>query len=291
MTLTVLRSIGQLLCKHINDFYCWCWLWLPSVQFSPSVVSSSLQPHGLQHARLPCPSPTLRAYSNSRPWSRWCHPTISSSVISFSFCLHSFPASGYFPVSQFSTSRGQIIGISASAPVLPMNFDLISFKIDWFDLLAVQGTLKTFLQHQSSQVKPLITSQRYHLSGFFTVVHHACLRVGKFYSRSSRVEFLHKLCRTLLCTEFCLLFYLFLFTKSLIPICGIHFYSVLGLKTNTTLMFSCCSNCSSIGRCMLLQLASVSWICFWYAVTNMHIFWHVLFSHSFWKPLVSLSKL
>ena len=120
----------------------------------------------------------------------------SHSVISFSFCLHSFPASGYFPVSQFSTSRGQIIGISASASVLPMNFDLISFKIDWFDLLEVQGTLKTLLQHQSSQVKPLITSQRYHLSGFFTVVHHACLRVGKFYSRSSRVEFLHKLCRT-----------------------------------------------------------------------------------------------
>ena len=71
------------------------------VQFSHSVVSDSLWPHGLQHSRLPCPSPTPRAHSNSCPSSRWCHPTISSSVIPFSSCLQSFPASGCFPMSQF----------------------------------------------------------------------------------------------------------------------------------------------------------------------------------------------
>ena len=208
MTLTVLRSIGQLLCKHISDFYCWFWLWLPSVQFSPSVVSSSLQPHGLQHARLPCSSPTLRAYSNSRPWSQWCHSTTSS-------CHPLLLLSSLFP-SLRVFSNESILHIKRpnywnfSFSIGPSNelSDLISFKIDWFDLLAVQGTLKTLLQHHSSQVKPLITSQRYHLSGFFTVVHHTCLMVGKFYSRSSRVEFLHKSCRTPLCTEF----YVFFFT-------------------------------------------------------------------------------
>ena len=97
-----------------------------SVQFNHSVVSDSLWPHGLQQARLPCPSPTLGAYSNSCPSSRWCHPTISSSVIPFSSRLQSFPASGSFPVSQFFTSGGQSIGASALASVLPMNIQ------DWF---------------------------------------------------------------------------------------------------------------------------------------------------------------
>ena len=77
--------------------------------------------HGLQHARLPCPSPTPGAYSETYPSSRWCHPTISSSVIPFSSCLQSFPASGSFPMSQFFTSGGQSIGASASVSVLPMN--------------------------------------------------------------------------------------------------------------------------------------------------------------------------
>jgi len=97
-------------------------------EFSRSVLSDSLWPHGLQHARLPCPSPTPGAYSNSRPSSWWCHPTISSSVIPFSSHLQSFPASGYFPMSQFFTSDGQSIGASASASVLPMNIQ------DWFPL-------------------------------------------------------------------------------------------------------------------------------------------------------------
>ena len=91
-------------------------------------MSDSLRPHGLQHTRLPCPSPTPRAYSNSCPLSRWCHPTISSSVIPFSSCLQSFPASRSFLVSQFFTSGDQSIGVSASASVLPMNIQ------DWFPL-------------------------------------------------------------------------------------------------------------------------------------------------------------
>ena len=91
------------------------------IQFSHSVMSNSLWPHGLQHTRLPCPSPTPRAYSNSCLSSQWCHPIISSSVIPFSSCLQSSPASGSFPMSQFFTSDGQSIGASASASVLPMN--------------------------------------------------------------------------------------------------------------------------------------------------------------------------
>ena len=101
---------------------------LSSVQFSSihSVVSDSLWPHGLQHTRLPCPSPTPGAYSNSCPLSRWCHPTILSSVVPFPSCLQSFPASGSLPMSQFFTSGGQSIGVSASSSVLPMNIQ------DWF---------------------------------------------------------------------------------------------------------------------------------------------------------------
>ena len=97
-------------------------------QFSRSVVSDSLWPHGPQDTRLHCPSPTPRAYSNSCPSSRWCHPTISSSVVPFSSCLQSFPASGFFPMSQFFASGGQSIGASTSASVLPLNVQ------DWFPL-------------------------------------------------------------------------------------------------------------------------------------------------------------
>ena len=89
--------------------------------FSPSVLSDSLQPHVLQHARLPCPSPSHEISSDSCPLSRWCHPTVSSSAVPFSSCLQSFPTSGSFPVSQLLTSDGQSIGASASASVLPMN--------------------------------------------------------------------------------------------------------------------------------------------------------------------------
>ena len=99
-----------------------------SVQFSRSVMSNSFRPCGLQHTRLPCPSPIPRAYSNSCPLSRWCHPTISSSVLPFFSCLQSFPASGSFQMSQFFASGGQSTGVSASALVLPLNIQ------DWFPL-------------------------------------------------------------------------------------------------------------------------------------------------------------
>ena len=99
-----------------------------SHQFSRSVLSDSLWPHGLQHARLPCLSPTPGACSNWCPSSQWWHPTISSSVVPFSSCLQSFPASESFPMSQFFTSSGQSIRASASASVLPMNIQ------DWFPL-------------------------------------------------------------------------------------------------------------------------------------------------------------
>ena len=105
------------------------WLFKPpSVQFSYSIVSNILWPHGMQYADLPCPSPTIGACSNSCLLSWCCHPTISSSVIPFSSCLQSLPASGSFPMSQFFASSGQSIGASASASVLPMNIQ------DWFPL-------------------------------------------------------------------------------------------------------------------------------------------------------------
>ena len=98
------------------------------VQFSRWVNSDSLRPHGLQHARPPCPSPTPGGYSNSCPLSQWCHPTISSSLFPFSSCLQPFPASGSFPMSEFFASGGQTIAVSASLSVLPMNIQ------DWFPL-------------------------------------------------------------------------------------------------------------------------------------------------------------
>ena len=98
------------------------------LQFSRSVMSNSLWPHKLQHFRLPCPSPAPGACSNSCPLSWWCHPTTSSSIIPFSSCLQSFPASGSYPMSQFFTSGSQNIGVSASASVLPVNIQ------DWFPL-------------------------------------------------------------------------------------------------------------------------------------------------------------
>ena len=133
-----------------------------SVQFSHSVMSKSLQPHGLQHPRPSWTSPTPGAYSNSCPSSRWCHPTILSSVIRFTSCLQSFPESGSFPVGQFFASGGQSIGVS-SFNISPSNehSGLIAFGMDWFDL-AVQGTLKS-LQHHTS--KALILRR----SAFFIV--------------------------------------------------------------------------------------------------------------------------
>ena len=146
----LLEGLGDNLFSCLFQFLkttCIPWLMVPSsifkashssVQFSHSVMSNSLRPHGLQHTRLPCPSPTPEAYSNSCPLSQWCHPTISSSVIPFSSRLQSFPASGSFLVSQFFTSGGQIIRVSASASVLPINIQ-DSFPLGWTVWISLQS--------------------------------------------------------------------------------------------------------------------------------------------------------
>ena len=109
-----------------------------SVQFSHSVVSNSLWPHELQHARLPCPSPTPGIHPNPCPLIRWCHPTISSSVIPFFSCPQSFPASGSFPMSQLFASVGQSTGVSASTSVLPMNTQDWSL-LGWIGWISLQS--------------------------------------------------------------------------------------------------------------------------------------------------------
>ena len=111
---------------------------ITSVQFSRSVMSNSFRPHGLQHTRPPCPSPTPGVHPDSCPLSRWCHPTISSSVIPFSSCSQSFSASGSFPMSQLFTSGGQSIGVSASKSVLPMNTQDWS-PLEWTGWISLQS--------------------------------------------------------------------------------------------------------------------------------------------------------
>ena len=143
-----------------------------SVPFSHSVMFNSLWPHGLQHARLPCPSPISRAYSDSCPSSWWCHPTISSSVIPFSSRLQSCPASGSFPTSQLLVSAGQSIGVSAS--VLPMNIQ-DWFPLGWTDWLSLQSKrLKSFLQHHSSKASIL-----QHSAFFIVQLSHPNMTIGK----------------------------------------------------------------------------------------------------------------
>ena len=141
-------------------------------QFSSVAQSDSLWPHGLKHARLLCPSPNPGAYSNSCPLCEWCHPTISSFVIPFSFCLQSFPASGSF---KWVTSSHEV------AKVLELQHQsfhwysgLISFRMDWLGLLAVLGTLKSLLQHHSSKASIL------QCSAFFIVqLSHPYMTTGK----------------------------------------------------------------------------------------------------------------
>ena len=111
---------------------------LLSVQFSCSVLSDFLQPHKLQHTRLPCPSPTPGAYSNSCLLSRWCHPTISSSVVPFASLLQYFPSSVPFPVRQFFPSGGQSIGVSPLASILPMNIR-DQFPLGWTGWISLQS--------------------------------------------------------------------------------------------------------------------------------------------------------
>ena len=147
---------------------------MQSVQFSCSVTSDFLWPHGLQHTRSPCPSPTPRAHANSCPCSRLCHPTISSSVVPFSYPLQSFLASGSFSMSQFSVSLGQNIGASALASGPPVNIQ------DWFPLglagwISLQSKrLKSLLQHRSSKASILL-----HSASFMVQLSHTYITTEK----------------------------------------------------------------------------------------------------------------
>ena len=145
-------------------------------------MSDSLQPHELQHARSPCPSPTPGVHPNPCPSSQWCHSTVSSFVVPFSSCLPSFPASGSFLMSQFFASNESALRSrwarywSFSFNISPSNEHpgLISFRMDWLNLLAVQGTLKSHLQHHNSKASIL------GCSAFFTVqLSHPYLTIGK----------------------------------------------------------------------------------------------------------------
>ena len=148
---------------------------LCSVPLSRSVVSDSLQPHELHHIRPPYPSPTRGVHPNPCPLSRWCHPTISSSVVPFSSYSQFFPASRSFQMSQLFAAGGQSIG-SFSFSISPSNEHpgLISFRMDWLNLLAVQGTLKSLLHHHRSKASIL------QCSAFFTVqLSHPYMTTGK----------------------------------------------------------------------------------------------------------------
>ena len=147
---------------------------LSSVQSSHSVVSDSLWPHESQHDRPPCPSPTPGIHSDSRPSSRWCHPAISSSVVPVSSCPQSLPASVFSNESTLHMRWPKYWSFSFS--IIPSKEipGLISFRMDWLDLLAVQGTLKSLLQHHSSKLSILW------YSAFFTVqLSHPYMTTGK----------------------------------------------------------------------------------------------------------------
>ena len=166
-------SLNSKPCAWLNTYsICYC-----SVQFSSvAQLCPTLRPHELQHARPPCPSPTPRVHPNPCPFSQWCHPTISFSVVPFSSCLQSFPASGSLKISQLFATGDQSIGVSASTSVLPMNTQdwSISFRMDWLDLLAVQGTLKSLLQHYSSKASILR-----HSAFFIVQLSHPYTTTGK----------------------------------------------------------------------------------------------------------------
>ena len=137
-------------------------------------MSNSLWPHGLQHTRPPCPSPILGVYLNSSPLSRWCHPTISSSVVHFS-CLKSFPASGSFQMSQFLATGGQSIGVSASPSVLSMNIQDWS-PLGWTGWISLQfmELFKSLLQHHGSKALILWCS-----AFFIAQLSHPYMTIGK----------------------------------------------------------------------------------------------------------------
>ena len=152
-------------------------------------MSNSLRPHESQHARPPCPSSSPGVHSNSRPLSRWCHPAISSSVVPFSSCPQSLPASESFPMSQLRMRWPKYWSFSFSIILSKEHPGLISFRMDWLDLLAVQGTLKSLLQHHSSKVN----SNIYYIDGIQIQIFklQVCLRKYPEYSKISRIKLIH----------------------------------------------------------------------------------------------------
>ena len=148
--------------------------WHKLLLFSHPVMSDSSRPHGLQHARLSCPSPTPRVCPSSSPLNQWCHPTTSSSVTLFSFCLQSFCALESFPKSQLFTSGGQSIRVSSMSPSKEYS-ELLYFEIDWFDLLVVQWTFKSLLQHHSLKVSIFLHSAFFIGEGNGTPLQYFCL--------------------------------------------------------------------------------------------------------------------
>ena len=145
-----------------------------SVQFSLSVVSDSLWPYGLQHARPPCPSPTQGVYSNSCPLSHWCHPIISSSVVPFPPTFNLSQNQGLFKWVSSSHQVAMVLEFQLQQQYFQWIFGTDFFRMDWLDLLAVQGTLKCLLQHHSSKASIL------QCSAFFIVqLSHPCMTTGK----------------------------------------------------------------------------------------------------------------
>ena len=132
------------------------WLYR-SVQFSPSVMSDSLRAREPQHTRPPCPSSTPRVHPNPCPSSQWCHPTISSSVIPFSSCLQYLPASRFFPMTALHIRWPKYWSFSFHISPSKEHLELISLRMDWLDFLAIQGTLKSLLQHHSSKASSVLS--------------------------------------------------------------------------------------------------------------------------------------
>ena len=156
-----------------------CQITIFAVQFSRSVVSDSLRPHELQHARPPCPSPTPSVHPNSCPSSWWCHPAISSSVIPFSSCPQSLPASVFPNESTLRMRWPKYWSFSFSISPSKEHPGLTSFRMDWLDLLAVQGTLRSLLQHHSS------TASLLRRSAFFTVqLSHFCCSLSQIHQHN-----------------------------------------------------------------------------------------------------------
>ena len=178
-TLVIIVGINY----YLNRKYIYLYMSISSVQFSHSVVADSLQPHESQHARPPCPSPTPRVHPNSRPSSRWFHPAISSSVIPFFSCPQSLPASVFSNESALHMRWPKYWSFSFSIIPSKEHSGLISFRKDWLDLLAVQGTLKSLLQHHSSKA-PILQH-----SAFFTVqLSHPYMTTGKTIALTRRTS-------------------------------------------------------------------------------------------------------